>query len=1097
MRPIKLTMSAFGPYAGRIELDMDKLGGSGLYLIAGDTGAGKTTIFDAIMFALYGEASGSSRDASMLRSKYASPDTPTEVELLFLYGGKRYLVRRNPEYERPAKKGGGFTPQKADAALFYPDGRIVTKVKPVNSAIRTILGLDRNQFSQIAMLAQGDFMRLLLAETKDRQVIFREIFSTKNFQTLQERLKEEASKRREKCGEAKASLAQYIHGVLCEENSSLFPTLCQAKEGALTISETEDLIKTLLEQDTSAEARLQEQLQQTEQDLDAVNTALGRAAELQKLRASLEQAQQSRLSRGPVLEQLRALVEAERARQPERDALEQKIAGLEAELPRYAELEEKKRGCSLAAKQVEQKKQQMQNLLQKHQALETQAEDLKEERKRLEHAGEQRERLIREREEENRRTTAFSALSDEIQDYHSACTRLQQEQAKCSELQTRRKDLRQKRESLRAAMEALKQEQSQLDDAEAQREKLLRQQERENSVLADLSALAQLLERDQALRSALKHAQARYQTALADATRLEEIYHIKNKAFLDEQAGVLAQTLEDSQPCPVCGSRLHPSPAQKSAEAPSEAELNTAKEAYLQAQARANEASLQAGKQKGAAAAQQEHLQLQIDKLIGACSLAEAPERIAARRGEVEENLSKLQAQIALAGQMIQKKRRLAQSLSERDSQSSALSKELERLEAQLTAAEGKRGTLDGQVSLMRESISGKVQELLGECGPDSALEQIAALRSSLKKRISVLNGQIQAEERCVARRSELDVSIPKKEEAKKQVEQDLMCCKESVAAAESRKAEMEKQIQALTANLPYSGRQQAEEQKKLLLQKKASLKRALEAAEQNYTTYEKDIAKLDGQIKQLKSLLETSEEIDFGAEETRKAELTQLRTALTTQQKAVHIRVSANTAALNHIKEKSGRLTQLEHEFSWVKALSDTANGGIPGKAKIMLESYVQMAFFDRIIARANLRFMVMSGGQYELKRRIGAENNRSQSGLELDVIDHYNGTERSVKSLSGGESFKASLSLALGLSDEIQSSSGGVRLDAMFVDEGFGSLDEESLQQAVKALVELTQGNRLVGIISHVTNLKEKIDKQILVTKGISGGSHVEILV
>ena len=199
----------------------------------------------------------------------------------------------------------------------------------------------------------------------------------------------------------------------------------------------------------------------------------------------------------------------------------------------------------------------------------------------------------------------------------------------------------------------------------------------------------------------------------------------------------------------------------------------------------------------------------------------------------------------------------------------------------------------------------------------------------------------------------------------------------------------------------------------------------------------------------------------------------------------------------MNHINEKSGDLDSLEKRYAWIKALSNTANGNISGKEKVMLETYIQMTYFDRIISRANTRFMVMSGGQYELKRRKEAENNRTQSGLDLDVIDHYNGTERSVKTLSGGESFKASLSLALGLSDEIQSSAGGVRLDTMFVDEGFGSLDDESLNQAMKALSSLTEGNRLVGIISHVSELKTRIDKQIVVTKEKTGGSKANIAV
>ena len=199
----------------------------------------------------------------------------------------------------------------------------------------------------------------------------------------------------------------------------------------------------------------------------------------------------------------------------------------------------------------------------------------------------------------------------------------------------------------------------------------------------------------------------------------------------------------------------------------------------------------------------------------------------------------------------------------------------------------------------------------------------------------------------------------------------------------------------------------------------------------------------------------------------------------------------------LSHMQRETENLSELEKKYTWLKALSDTANGSVTGKERITLETYVQMTFFDRIIERANTRFFIMSGGQYELKRREEADSLRALSGLELSVIDYYNNTERSVKTLSGGESFKASLSLALGLSDEIQSSAGGIQLDTLFVDEGFGSLDEESLQQAMKALTGLTESNRLVGIISHVAELKERIDSQIVVTKERSGGSRARIVV
>ena len=245
-----------------------------------------------------------------------------------------------------------------------------------------------------------------------------------------------------------------------------------------------------------------------------------------------------------------------------------------------------------------------------------------------------------------------------------------------------------------------------------------------------------------------------------------------------------------------------------------------------------------------------------------------------------------------------------------------------------------------------------------------------------------------------------------------------------------------------------------------------------------------------------MKELLKDREEIDEDKAAKRKKELTDQKNDADVHIKEINARASANRSIYKALKKQVESIADTEQKLRWVKALADTAGGNLQGREKVMLETYVQTAYFDRIISRANVRFMVMSGGQYELKRSSTADNNRSQSGLSLDVVDHYNGTERSVKTLSGGESFKASLSLALGLSDEIQASAGGIRLDTMFIDEGFGSLDEESLQQAMRALSGLAESDRLVGIISHVPELKEKIDRQIRVIKDRSGGSRVEII-
>ena len=277
MRPLKLTMSAFGPYAGRVEVDLAKLGQQGLYLITGDTGAGKTTLFDAITYALYGEPSGENRDPSMFRSKYARADTPTEVELVFAYNGKIYTVRRNPEYERPAKKGGGMTIQKAEATLELLDGRSVTRAREVTAEITRIIGLDRGQFAQIAMIAQGDFLKLLLADTKSRQEIFREIFKTRYYMVFQEQLKAETGKRQREVDAARASLQQYIGGVSCEAENPRRPLLEKAWNGELPFSETVELVEDLIAEDQAAAEKRQEELEELDSALSRINAGGGAA----------------------------------------------------------------------------------------------------------------------------------------------------------------------------------------------------------------------------------------------------------------------------------------------------------------------------------------------------------------------------------------------------------------------------------------------------------------------------------------------------------------------------------------------------------------------------------------------------------------------------------------------------------------------------------------------------------------------------------------------------------------------------------------------------------------------------------------------------
>ena len=921
MRPIKLIMSAFGPYAGRTEVDFEKLGTSGLYLITGDTGAGKTTIFDAIAFALFGEASGDLRESSMLRSKYADLDTPTEVELKFLYGGKEYTVNRIPEHERRSKKGGGVTVQKAEAVLTFPDGKVISKIKDVNTAITEILGVDRNQFSQIAMIAQGDFRKLLIADTKERQEIFRKIFKTDRYRILQDRIKSEYSLVKNEYDAAQRSVSQFIGGIQCDENDVLSIEASKAKSGEMTVEDVIELIENILENDKKAESETVGKLGVTEKKLEAVTGILAKSDELLKAQAELDISEKTYSRMTAEFEEIKRSLEIEKAKKPEQERLAKQIAVIEAEIPKYDELNVKREEAETLSKQIQSGKKELERYIEAAKKISDELENMKEEQKALANAGEQKEKLFREKEQLEARKTALENL------------------------------------------------------------------------IGKLTGL-------EALNNSLKTAQNSYLAAEGKAESAKSVYEMNYKAFLDEQAGILAENLANGVPCPVCGSTDHPKLARKSAAAPTEADVDASKSEFDKAQNYAAELSRKAGEIKGEVNAQSEAAEKLISELIGECGITQASEKAKGSIAETEEALKKLDIQIA-------------------------------------------------------------------------------------------------SEEKNAKRKAQLDEMIPVSEGRIKKAEEVTANQKQDISALSASLSEKEKQLKSLAESLKFESKPTALTQKSALENALSSMREALENAEKSFSESEKSLTELAGRIKQLKKQLSDSEAVDREAAEAEKSVLLLEKSALSKLQKDIGVRIAVNTECLNNIKKKSDELIEIEKKKISLNALNNTANGNISGKEKIMLETYIQMTYFDRIITRANSRLMKMSGGQYELKRSESADSNRSQSGLDLSVIDHYNGTERSVKTLSGGESFKASLSLALGLSDEIQSSAGGIRLDTMFVDEGFGSLDPESLSQAFGALADLSNGNRLVGIISHVAELKEKVDKQIIITKEKTGGSKIEISV
>jgi len=920
MRPLKLTLSAFGPYADKTDFDFNKLGTGGLYLITGDTGAGKTTIFDAITYALYGDPSGNNREVSMFRSKYADLETPTFVKLTFKYKDNEYVVKRNPEYERASQRGSGVTKQTAGVELTLPDGKILTKTKEVDTSIKNIMGIDKNQFCQIAMIAQGDFLKLLLAPTKERIEIFRHIFKTKLYSDLQNKLKQEASSLDNNCLQIRQSITQYIAGINCDESSLHCVQVSKAKNNELPIDECISLLENLLAEDSQSEEKTAEKILSIEKQADTIKLNIQQGESISRAKVLLEQTQSllEKLSSEKIT--LAAALDEENKKSVEIERLTKDSATISAQLPEYDELSQKQTALAKNISLIEQNNLTLNKAKADIDTLKSQIESLNAESKTLEKCGEQK--II---------------LENNILSLNDRLSKLQQ---------------------LLQSMETLKKN----------------HEEHKKAVQI-------------------------YKERQANVDSLDASYKEGHKLYLDAQAGILAETLKEDMPCPVCGSLSHPKKASRPVDVPTKEELDALQNRLSAANKELEMASQAAGKIKGIIDEKMESTLTSIKELLGDINMNSATDI-------AKENISELQAKIKSINSEI---KQLSKNISRKDSIEKILPQSTKRLEE------------------LQDSINNISNTVTTYTSENKAIEErIADLKSKL-----LFSSKLEADTKIKSNND----TVLKIQKAIELATKRLNECSEKLASATATKAELSKQL---------NGKEEI-----------------------NLENEKNKLYELEGNIKRLRSYKEE-----------------------------IHSRIVNNQSNYKNINLKSDELIEAEKQYTIVKSLSDTANGNITGKDKIMLETYIQMHYFDRIISRANARLVIMTGGQYDLVRRKEAASKMGQSGLDLDVIDHYNGTERSVKSLSGGESFKASLALALGLSDEIQSSAGGIQLDTMFIDEGFGSLDEDSLSQAMNALASLASSNKLIGIISHVGELKQKIDKQIIVKKDKTGGSRAEII-
>lgn len=918
MRPLKITMSAFGPYAGEVTLDMQKLGKSGIYLITGDTGAGKTTIFDAISYALYGEASGNYRENTTLRSKYASADTPTFVELEFEYNNEIYKINRNPEYPRPNKRGEGFTKQSANAELVMPDGSVITKIKEVSAKVEEIIGINKNQFSQIAMIAQGDFRKLLNCETNERSKIFRKIFKTEPYHNIEIKLSSLFNELRRNREKEKSGIEQYINQLKCNENDTLSLELERAKSGDVLIEDVIKLAGKIINKDTLEYTKTQKNIESINEEIEKINSNI-------KLYENQEATKKAYAKASAKLEELKTkrnecekAYKSAEAQRERLDDLTRKINLINSKMPKYDELKSLENSINIRTQSFEKSN----NLLKLKQQ-------------------------------------EITSLEKEIDEKSKAL-----EEVKGADLLAQK--LTVQKEEIKKKAEALKELKTEIDRCKTEQKNL-------------------------------KNAQSFAKSALDEYGALENEYNQIYIAFFNEQAGIIADELKDGEPCPVCGSTSHPNLARKSENAPSQADVESAQNLVKKAQEKADKA---------------------------------------------------------------------------RDT-ASALKSRFDEIAANVKSAAKKLFGTDDNVF---DDYNSNINALKKEYDDTLALLKTANEKLNLYQK--------------------LDKEIPKIQEKQKSLSDEISTLNTQKASDEAFISENTKRVTSIKSELDFESADIAKDKLKEYTTLSNDIKNAIEKSKNAFDDIKSKYDTQKGTKASLENALKEFKEIDLASLNEKSLKLNEHKKDVDETAKSLYSRIESNKLLVDDISEKRDILKEYDDKYVWLKSLSETANGDISGKEKITLETFVQMTYFDSIIRKANIRLLTMSDGQYELVRRSDAETLKKNEGLALDVIDHFNGSSRSVSTLSGGESFMASLCLALGLSDEIQSSNGGIKLDTMFVDEGFGSLDGEALDRALSALTSLSQGNRLVGIISHVDALRDRIDNKIVITKDRTIGSNAQII-
>ena len=1057
MRPVKLIMSAFGSYAGKTEIDFTEIP-NGLFLITGDTGAGKTTVFDAITYALYDRTSGGTRDGNMMRSQYAGEETSTYVEYTFLYQKKEYKIRRNPEYLRLGKRryadgSPRYVKETPKVELTLPDGSIFKgKKRETDQKISEIIGLDADQFTQISMIAQGEFLKLLLAESRERKKIFSRIFQTRFYYRIQEELKKQAVqlyvKLEQNLQEMKLEMARVEYpsykkdgGVwpeevqlekCTEENELIKQWKVIAGQDIPDRERISVILKEIIDQGNRWEKVCKKESSRAQTVLEDKNRLLKEAELLNQLFDSYERVLSRLEEKMPEKAKYEFLTGRIQTGKKAGRVLQEEKRYLEEE-KRLTELEVQERSLQ---KELQECRKQLQELTDKQKEAgreKTEKETVLTEKKvRIQDA------ILQYQKEE------LDKITKEIKNYlNQSETILQKKEI----LQNNQKEILtflKKYEKIETCINECRNQKKHIEEQIRHYEDLDHQEERKEELKEDCERAKKEADREQ----------KNYENAWAE-------YEMKYHKFLNEQAGILALNLEDGQPCPVCGSREHPQIAALSDEAPTQAEVELAK-AERDKKEKIRDIKTEAFRKclAGYQAAQEICLTLQKNikdeaEDITGIGWKEKIQSLKRTLMETEKRLKQLE-------EIFERCRTLKENQEQIADQIEKLEEKERKTSQSLTESKLMYTKLEAEYQAMEEKLPYKTME--------EAEEHLREITGKLEL--------VRNNYETVTR------SLTEKQNKEKELEGQQKTVSASVVQSQE---EVQKKIRSYKQIIKEQGFEDEES-----YHSQCMTERELEEAEQWIGAYQKELQELEANRTLLEQQLEGKERKDTEqiAREIKEAsgELEEIRK----EYMKLHNTNERNREIRDNLKRNFEKNSGLQKQYEIVGNLSKTANGNLSGSAKLDFETYIQRQYFRQIIRAANKRLVRMTSGEFIMQcRDVEKLGSQGQAGLDLDVYHMATDTVRDVKTLSGGESFMAALSMALGLSDIVQNTAGAIHLDTMFIDEGFGSLDDVSRDQAIRVLNDLADKDRLIGIISHVNELKEQIDHKLVVKKNEKGSS------